>query len=63
MMTKPRCDLYKVAELLDLTLDVDARGPKTFNTRRRVAEALDRGRCPSTKDVAWLKHVVRSKGR
>ena len=46
------------ARLLDETLAYDGRGPRTFQARQRVAEALDLKRKPYVKDLRWLQHVV-----
>ena len=42
------------ARLLDETLALDARGPRTYLARQRVAEALDLNRKPYFDDLMWL---------
>ena len=46
------------ARLLDETLDHDGRGPRTYQTRQRVAAALDLNRKPYVADLRWLQHVA-----
>jgi hypothetical protein len=48
----------RAAAALDATLSKDGRGPRTFLTRRRVAETLDLRRNPSLADIRWLEHVA-----
>lgn len=51
----------RAATALDLTHPHDTRGPKTFMTRRRVADWLDTGRGSKIRiasDVAWLMKIA-----
>lgn len=50
---------YRAAAALDATHAHDARGPRTFLTRQRVATALDTGKNPVPKDVRWLESVAK----
>jgi hypothetical protein len=47
----------RAARALDLTLDADGRGPRTFMARRAVATALDTAVPLRAGDVEWLEHV------
>lgn len=52
----------KAAEVLDKTHDVDGRGPKTFEARRRVAHFADTlvgSRRQIRTDIRWLESKAR----
>ena len=48
----------RAAAALDATLPYAERGPNTFETRKRVAAALDLGRVPAMRDILWLESVA-----
>lgn len=52
----------QAAGALDLTHDLDGRGPKTFEARKFLATWLDTGRGSVQRvrrDIAWLRNVVK----
>jgi hypothetical protein len=51
-------DRTRAAKALDLTHTIGERGPRTYQARKRIAEALDTYGRIRREDVRWLESLL-----